>query len=1043
MTKRHSINALITISAILLMAATALAQGAKTYAVLPFTYNGPQKYEYFSKALQASLDSDLEWLGQVEPTTKSLEDIAIPTDKGGALNALRSLGIDYLVYGDIAVLGKKAHIKIETIAQDGNSWIKKGEMGIDGITSWLDAQGKAIQGDAFNRPGYGTAETAVVENKTVRTKAPTSSPFITADGGQYTTDSLNPQFRYEGGTETQGRWRSQTLPFFSHGMAIADGDADGRNEVFILQESSISAYRFKDGKLEHLASFDLPANTMSIRLEIADLNRDGTPEFIVGAYQFENQGGIRAPRGTPRSSILSFEGGSFKYVIKKYDKFLGVLRIPPTYMPILVAQNKGHRDLFDKHVNEAFIRNDEIHLGQEIKLPPFGNVYNLTYLPDGMGYNYVVVNNSHKLVTYGQSFERLNETDETYNSSGIVIETADKMAGMGGGKTEEHGVTYNIPFRMIATPLTSTTKYELLVNKDISATAQVFQNYKYFTQGEIHSLVFDQVGMNLAWKTRRIKGQVSDVALADLNNDGNKQLCVLVNTFTGVGYGNRKAVVLAYDLNLEQPAAFVPSATARMFKERVMRKLLPLLATGLILACLLAATAMAGTTVTYANFPPAKTFPCVQMEHWKIEVEKRTGGGLSVQTFPGSTLLGAKNMLRGVQTGQADIGCISIPYYPGVFPLMSAVNLPVAFTSTEAASLTMWDLFQKYQPKEFKDVKVLTMFTSAPSQIMSKEPIKNLADFNGMELRASGSILRILSGLGAQGVGMPMSQTPEALQKGVVKGLVSSFDVLKDFNFAESCRYATITNLPVYPFAVIMNKAKWEALPADVKKVLEDLGREQAQWTGRYLDNHINDSLAWSKEKYQVEVFQLTAGEQDEVKGLGKPLIDDWKTEATSAGLDAEAILADLLALKTKYESKQRNLKAPPHPCGGVFFGIFHDRFPGQNKRCDLQGPGRTGRTVSHIHDAPGLCQHGAPRRMGSCAGHLRTHGLHGCRGSRVFPRFRPALQGTHRRGHPSRPLPGTGPQTDRRRNQYRFLLFLPVGRSGNRQVGRIPGADQ
>lgn len=334
-----------------------------------------------------------------------------------------------------------------------------------------------------------------------------------------------------------------------------------------------------------------------------------------------------------------------------------------------------------------------------------------------------------------------------------------------------------------------------------------------------------------------------------------------------------------------------------------MRKPMTVLAACLAWLCLMAATALAGTMVTYANFPPSKTFPCVQMERWKAEVEKRTGGALTVQTFPGSTLLGAKNMLRGVQTGQADIGCISIAYYPGVFPLMSAVNLPVAFTSTEAASLTMWDLFQKYQPEEFKDVKVLTLFTSAPSQIMSKEPIKTLADLKGMPLRASGSILRVLSGLGAQGVGMPMSETPEALQKGVVKGLVSSFDVLKDFNFAESCRHETITNLPVYPFAVIMNKAKWESLPGDVKEVLDDLARDQAQWTGRYLDAHINDSLDWSREKYQVEVHALTPAEHAEIRKLSQPLVEAWKAECAKAGIDADAVLEDLLNLQAKYES--------------------------------------------------------------------------------------------------------------------------------------------
>ncbi|BCS89541.1 TRAP transporter substrate-binding protein [Pseudodesulfovibrio sediminis] len=336
-----------------------------------------------------------------------------------------------------------------------------------------------------------------------------------------------------------------------------------------------------------------------------------------------------------------------------------------------------------------------------------------------------------------------------------------------------------------------------------------------------------------------------------------------------------------------------------------MRKLMTLLTFSIVLTGLLAATAMAGTTLTYANFPSAPTFPCVQMEHWKTEVEKRTDSAVAVQTFPGSTLLGAKNMLRGVQTGQADIGCISTAYYPGVFPLMSVVNLPVAFTSTEVASMVMWDLFQKYQPEEFKDVKVLTMFTSAPSHVMSKTPVKTLADLKGLELRASGTILEILDNLGARGVGMPMSQTPESLQKGVVKGLVSSFDVLKDMNFAEQCRYETITNLPVYPFAVIMNKAKWDSLPAETQKVLDDLGREQAQWTGKYLDAYTKEALAWSKDKYQVEVFELTAAEHATIKKQTAPRIKAWKAEATKAGLDADAILAEMLALKTQYEAAQ------------------------------------------------------------------------------------------------------------------------------------------
>ena len=549
MTKQRFFTALIALTAILLMTATAMAQGAKSFAVLPFKYTGPQKYSYFSKAFQASLENDLEWIGQVEPSTKDVSSIGVPGNKGDALNQLRNLGVDYLAYGDIAILNKDAHINLDVVSADGKSWETKGKMGIDEITGWLEEQSGIIQGDVFNRPGYGTVEETKDQEKPMQVSDPSASPFIMGGNDGYQEATLNPQFKYEGGTQSIGRWRSQTLRYASYSMVVADGDADGQNEVFILQTDAISAYRFKEGKLDHLATFELPKNLLSIRLEIADLNRDGMPEFVIGAYQYDSQYSDTAPEGTPRSSILSFEGGKFKYIVKKYGKFLGVLRLPPTYLPILCAQNLGSRHLFDQTIWEAFVKGDSVELGQKLPVPPFGNVYNMIYMPKELGYQAIVLSNKHKLVTYSQSFERLNESEETYNSSGIAIPRQNTMVGLGNSNYDTYIEMYNIPFRMVTAPLTS-KRYELLVNKDLSAVAQLVSNYHYYTQGEIHSLVWDEVGLNLAWKTRRIKGQVSDIALADLNNDGKKQLCVLVNTFAGIGYTNRKTLVLAYDLNL-------------------------------------------------------------------------------------------------------------------------------------------------------------------------------------------------------------------------------------------------------------------------------------------------------------------------------------------------------------------------------------------------------------------------------------------------------------------------------------------------------------
>lgn len=331
-----------------------------------------------------------------------------------------------------------------------------------------------------------------------------------------------------------------------------------------------------------------------------------------------------------------------------------------------------------------------------------------------------------------------------------------------------------------------------------------------------------------------------------------------------------------------------------------------LLATFLLAVAVLPATSAraASVTLSYANFPPAITFPCVQMERWAKEVAKRTNGKVAVQTYPGSTLLGAKNMFRGVIKGQADIGCISMSYQPGVFPFSFSCNLPVGFTSATVASLTLWDLYQKYHPKEFSRVKVLTMFTSAPSHIMSKTPVRSLADLDGYEVRASGTLAKVMSKLGATPVAMPMPEVPEALQKGVIEGFVTSFEVLKDMNFAEGCRYETYMDLPVYPFAVIMNKRTWDGLDDDVKKVLDDLGREQALWTGQYMDNHVIEALQWSKEKYDIELIHLPEDQYRIAQDKIAPLVLEWQETAEDEGLPAEAILQDLEAFKAKYEKK-------------------------------------------------------------------------------------------------------------------------------------------
>jgi TRAP-type C4-dicarboxylate transport system substrate-binding protein len=314
------------------------------------------------------------------------------------------------------------------------------------------------------------------------------------------------------------------------------------------------------------------------------------------------------------------------------------------------------------------------------------------------------------------------------------------------------------------------------------------------------------------------------------------------------------------------------------------------------------AHSQATITLKYANFPPAPTFPCVQMERWAKEVEKRTNGKVRVQTFPGGTLLPAKGILDGVIAGLADIGNFAMSYQPGRFPISEAIDLPVGFSSARAASLALLDLVEKYNAKEFEKVKILTMYAAAPFHIITMRPVKSLKDLKGMELRVSGSQAEVLQRLGGIPIAMPQSDTPEALQKGVVKGMITAFEVLKDFNYAAYTSNVTIANLGTVTFAVVMNKDKWNSLPADVKKLFNDMKREQAEWTGNYEDDHCQEALAWSKQKYNLQIYELSASEKVEISKLLNPIITEYVKKVNALGLPGDQILKDVYSLKAKYE---------------------------------------------------------------------------------------------------------------------------------------------
>lgn len=312
---------------------------------------------------------------------------------------------------------------------------------------------------------------------------------------------------------------------------------------------------------------------------------------------------------------------------------------------------------------------------------------------------------------------------------------------------------------------------------------------------------------------------------------------------------------------------------------------------GVCAGVLLSTTALADNiNLSYAFFAPAQTFPAVQMEHWAKTLSERTNGQVSVNAFPGGTLLSAANMFDGVLNGVADIGLSATSYEPGRFPLLNLVgNLTGIEVNSQIASQAVYELVNEFPADALglEEFKVITAFTSEPGYLHTKQPVTSLEGFEGQEIRVPGDSTAVVQALGGVPVGLSQAEMGEALQAGIVSGYVGSRETLMDLQYARNVSYITDYPLTNVVFVAVMNRQRWDSLPENVQQEIDALGAEMAAFAGEYLDEHIEESLAWATETHGVEQLTLSADEAERWKSLLEPINERRLEEVAALGYPA------------------------------------------------------------------------------------------------------------------------------------------------------------
>ncbi len=296
--------------------------------------------------------------------------------------------------------------------------------------------------------------------------------------------------------------------------------------------------------------------------------------------------------------------------------------------------------------------------------------------------------------------------------------------------------------------------------------------------------------------------------------------------------------------------------------------------------------------LSYSIFFPAPHKNTVLAGEWAKEIEKRTQGRVKIILFPGGTLTPADKCYDGVVKGISDIGMSVLGYTRGKFPLTEVIDLPLGYKSGVAATGLVNQYYQHFQPKEFEEVKILYLHAHGPGILHTKKAVHNLEDLKGMRIRSTGLSAKVVSALGGIPVAMPMGDTYDALKRGMVEGSMAPQEALQGWKWGEVVKFTTESFGSAYStaFFVAMNKEKWNALPPEIQKIIEQVNKEWITKTGKNWDAIEKAGRDFTL-KLGNQIISLSPEENQIWAKAARPILDDYVSSMKAKNLPGEEAL--------------------------------------------------------------------------------------------------------------------------------------------------------
>jgi TRAP-type C4-dicarboxylate transport system substrate-binding protein len=235
--------------------------------------------------------------------------------------------------------------------------------------------------------------------------------------------------------------------------------------------------------------------------------------------------------------------------------------------------------------------------------------------------------------------------------------------------------------------------------------------------------------------------------------------------------------------------------------------------------------------------------------------------------------------------------------------LTEVSDLPLGIKSGLVASKAINEYYKKFKPKELDEVKVMYLHGHGPGILHTKKGVTKLEDLKGMKIRCTGMAAKIVTALGGVPVAMPMGETYDALSRGVVDGSMAPYEALQGWKWGEVVRFTTENFGSSYSTGmfVVMNKDKWNSLPPDIQKIIEQVNEEYIEKQGKLWDE-IDKAGRDATIKLGNKIVPLSQDEDWKWQKAVKPLLDEYKKNMKDKGLPGEEVLSFYLQTIYKYQ---------------------------------------------------------------------------------------------------------------------------------------------